>query len=85
MKNRNLFRDLGAEKLIFDANGPLHAVTPDGVKQAKRSGPEPYDDPDEIRICLECPLPECVLDSPSGVCRRFEREKQKLRRQRKEK
>lgn len=82
MKNPNRHRDLSAEWLINRTHGPLHAVTPDGVKPAKRSGPVPYSDPEETKICLECPYPECRLDDPEGRCRRYEKEMQKLRRQR---
>lgn len=82
MKQRNLHRDLSAERLIERASGPLHAILPEGVKPEKRSGPRPYEDPDEARICLECPYPECRLDDPDGQCRRFMKEIQKLRRRR---
>lgn len=82
MKNPNRHRDLSAEWLINRSHGAIHAVIPEGVTPEKKSGPVPYGDPDEARVCLECPLPECLLDSPSGICRRFEKEMQKIRRQR---
>ena len=85
MKHPNQFRDLSADRLISQAHGPLHAVVPEGVKPEKRSGPRPYEDPDEAKICLQCPYPECLLDDPDRYCRRYEKEMQKLRRQRKEK
>ena len=82
MKSQNHYRDLSAEQLISSAHGPLHAIIPEGVKPEKKTGPVPYGDPDEARVCLECPLRECLLDSPSGICRRFEKEMRKVRRQR---
>jgi hypothetical protein len=82
MKNPNLYRDLSAEQLVNRAHGPLHAAIPEGIKAEKRTGPKPYDDPDEAKICLLCPLPECRLDDPDGRCRRYEKELQRLRRQR---
>lgn len=82
MKSQNLYKDLSAEKLVSNTHGPLHAVIPEGVKPDKRSGPVPYSDPDEAKICLRCPYPECRLDDPEGRCRRYEKELQKLRRQR---
>lgn len=85
MKNPKPYRDLSAEWLINRSHGAIHAVIPEGVKPEKRSGPVPYSDPEEVKICLECPYPECRLDDPEGRCRRYEKELQKLRRQRKEK
>lgn len=82
MKNPNLYRDLSAERLINRSHGAIHAIIPEGVKPEKKTGPAPYGDPDEARVCLGCPLRECLLDSPSGICRRFEKEMQKIRRQR---
>jgi len=85
VKSQNLHRDRSAERLVERSSGPLHAVIPEGVKPEKRSGPVPYGDPEEARICLQCPYPECLLDDPDRYCRRYEKEMQKLRRQRKEK
>jgi hypothetical protein len=83
MKNPNRHRDLSAEWLINRSHGAIHAVIPEGEKPEKRSGPVPYGDPDEARICLQCPYRECLLDDPDRYCRRYEKEMQKIRRQRK--
>lgn len=79
---RNLYRDTWAERLIENTAGPLHAVPPEGVRPDLRTGPKPYEDPDEAKICLQCPFPECCLDDPDGRCRRYEKEMRKIRRQR---
>lgn len=79
MKHRNSFRDLSAESLINRASGPLHAVVPDGVIPEKRSGPKPYEDTNDAKICLECPLRRCVLDDGLEYCTRYERERGKER------
>lgn len=77
MKNRNLFRDLSAEKLVLESSGPLHANIPEGVKPVKRSGPKPYEDADDAQICLKCPNKVCQLDLGFKFCRRYEGERRK--------
>ena len=79
--SRNLYRDTWAERLIENTAGPLHAVPPEGVRPDLRTGPKPYEDPDEARICLDCPLEQCALDEAGGRCRRYAIELRKLRRQ----
>ena len=73
------FRDLSAERLINRTSGPLHAAVPEGTRPEKRSGPIPYEDPDDAKICLTCPLKECILDSGLEYCTRYERVKGKER------
>lgn len=86
MKKNNRFRLPELEKLIIDAaDGVLHArpVRPADTPDRRR-GPEPWeDDPDEIRICLGCDLPDCIVDM-HGECRRLNEKLRKIKKEAKE-
>lgn len=69
-----IFRDMEIEKQIEGrADGLLHTVESSGKKAAQKAA-----DPEECRICLECPRTRCALDT-SKVCERLRRELKKLR------
>lgn len=73
MKRENAFRQPALERWIgAQPDGLLHArpAIPAATSKRRR-GPEPCeDDPDEIRICLGCGLPDCIVDK-HGECRRL--------------
>ncbi|MBO4697062.1 MAG: hypothetical protein J5643_07290 [Lachnospiraceae bacterium] len=79
MKRGNQFRDLSAESLVNNLSGPLHAIVPDGVRKKRRSGPKPYENPEEAKICIECPYETCQLDIDDRWCERYEQEIKKLK------
>lgn len=56
-------------------DGMLHPAPAQGEKP-KRSGPKPYQNQEEIAICLSCPLKRCKLDSDIQ-CHRLRRELKK--------
>ena len=82
MKKENLYRQAAIESMIQrSADGLLHIAPKQGETKTRRFGPEPYQNTDEIKICLSCPLKECILEK-NEYCSRLRAE---LRRKRKEK
>ena len=68
----NDFRQPAIEGWISaQPDGLLHTTKASGSSPVeKRCGVVPYQNTDEIRICLECPLSECRLDHHKK-CRRL--------------
>lgn len=84
MKRENQYRQAWIDGWIRSRpDGVLHATVPATPVEGPRSGPAPYADAHEIKICLECPLDRCVLDTQKH-CRRLNILRQEAKRKEKE-
>lgn len=63
MKRENKYRQPGLERWIgTQPDGVLHATVPQTPVEGPKRGTVPYQNQDEIRLCLTCKRAECELD-----------------------
>jgi hypothetical protein len=63
MKRENKYRQPSIERWIGNQpDGVLHATTPGTPVEGPKRGTRPYQNMDEIRLCLNCKKAECELD-----------------------
>lgn len=64
MRGENKYREGWVDYLVHASpDGLIHTAAPIAKKPRKRTGPAPYGNAEEIRFCLNCKLPRCVLDN----------------------